>query len=259
MVLIIDGDFIPYRVGFTADKNGYNWDYAKRTVTKLLGEFCREAGTNEILGFLGGKTNFRNELVKQMPQRLMVPDYKGNRKAEKPSQFYNIKDFLHEHYGFHIVDGIEADDACGIALTMLGENGILLSTDKDVLQVPGYHLQSKNSGYVHSQSTKLGTIALSDKRDKIVGSGDLLLWSQVLTGDGVDNFKGVPKCGPVRAYELLKDIDNPSLLPGVVFSEYRRVFDRDAESMFRLTWNLAYILRKHKNLSQLPQTFKLYQ
>lgn len=255
MVLIIDADSIPYRVGFSMAKIGNDWNYAKNAVHRLLKEYTAEAGTKNVIGFLGGKRNFRNDVIKAMPDELKVPSYKGNRISEKPIFHAEIIELLHDTYGFHIIDGIEADDACAIALTQLGDEAILLSGDKDVLQVPGYHIQMRPGSYRHLQVDSIGMLELAENRKKVNGTGARLLWSQMLTGDGVDNFKGVPKCGPVNAVKLLQDVE-PELLPKVVYAEYVKAFGKDAAAMFKLTWNLAYLIRYHKNFS-IPEPTRI--
>lgn len=252
-VLIIDGDFIPYRIGFSTDNIGGSFELAKYNVNKLMDEFCMFANTSEVIGFLGGPKNYRNDVIKAMS--FHVPDYKGNRGGrEKPKYFSKIKDFLKTKYKFTTVNGMEADDACAIALTEL-ENGICLSTDKDLLQVPGKHIQVKHTGLEKYLVNLEGTLGLSEDRRKVIGTGNKLLWAQMLTGDGVDNFKGIPGCGPVGAVELLKNVADEDL-PKVVFNEYKRAFKESATEMFKLTWNLAYLLRFHKDFST-PDSFNI--
>lgn len=252
MVLIIDGDFIPYRVGYSIDENA-TFEDAKIKTDDLLKNLVDIAGTNEYIAYLGGKNNFRYKLMESLPEELMTPIYKGNRSSEKPPFFYEIRNYLKTNYGFYTVDGIESDDACAITLTNLKSNGLLLSTDKDVLQVPGYHIQLKPSGAEHLEVTEEGTLALSENRKKVVGTGYKLLWSQMLTGDGVDNFKGVPKCGPVKAVSLLKD-ETIETIPKIVYNEFKNAYKEHAELMYKFTWNLAYMLRSHNSLSTIPKS-----
>jgi len=252
MVLIIDGDFIPYRVGYSLDSDA-TFEQAKSKTDDVLKQLIETAGTNEYIAYLGGKNNFRYNLVKSLPEELMTPIYKGNRSSEKPLHFYEIRNYLKENYGFYTVDGIEADDACAITLTTLKSNGLLLSTDKDVLQVPGYHIQLKPSGAEHLEVNEEGTLILAENRKKVIGTGAKLLWSQMLTGDGVDNFKGVPKCGPVKAVSLLEN-ETSKTIPGIVYNEFKNAYKEHAEIMYKFTWNLAYMLRSHKSLSTLPKS-----
>lgn len=252
MVLIIDGDFIPYRVGYSIDADA-TFEQAKSKTDDLLKQLIEIAGTNEYIGYLGGKNNFRYKLIESLPKELMTPIYKGNRSSEKPPFFYEIRDYLKNNYGFYTIDGIEADDACAITLTNLKSNGLLLSTDKDVLQVPGYHIQLKPSGAEHIEVTEEGTLALSENRKKVIGTGYKLLWSQMLTGDGVDNFIGVPKCGPVKAVSLLEN-ESSKTIPKIVYNEFKNAYKEHAEVMYKFTWNLAYMLRFHSSLSTIPKS-----
>lgn len=257
MILIIDGDFIPYRVGYSMENSmDKSFECAKTKVQDLLLQLTEAAGTNETISFLGGKNNFRYDLVQHLPDELKTPQYKANRTREKPLYYKEIKQHLINDYGFHLVNGIESDDACAIALTQLGKNGILLSTDKDVLQVPGYHIQVKPNEIQHLEVVNPGQVTLSENRKKVIGSGDKLLWSQMLTGDGVDNFKGVPKCGPVKAVSLLEDAEIDKI-PNIVFNEFKKAYGNHATVMYKFTFNLAYMLRYHPNLSTLPTPVKI--
>lgn len=244
-IAIVDGDFIPYKVGYSIKSKGGDLVTAKQKVDTIIDEIIFNANTAELIGFLGGKGNFRYQVVKDFP--IKVPAYKGNRTSERPPYFYEIKQYLIDKYKFNTVNGIEADDAVAICMTRL-DSGVCISTDKDLLQVPGKHIQSTYVGYRHYDVTKEGTLDLSENRKKIEGTGDRLLWSQMLTGDGVDNFKGIPKMGPVKSVKLLKDVPYADLSK-VVYEEYIKAFKTQAELMFKLTWNLAYLLRHHKDLS----------
>ena len=51
---------------------------------------------------------------------------------------------------------------------------------------------------------ELGYLELSKDKKKLKGTGNRFFWSQMLTGDRVDNIPGLDGDGPVAAYEALR-------------------------------------------------------
>jgi len=247
-IVIIDGDFIPYRVAYSAQSNNMSMKQAMNMAKRLVYSFCEELHSNHIIGFLGGKDNFRKTLIDKLS--VEAPEYKGNRTGNKAPYHNDIINYLKEYFGFTVIDGIEADDAVAIVQNTLTEDTAIVSTDKDLLQVPGKHLQVKHTGLQTFDVNEFGEITVSKNNKKIEATGDLLLYSQLLTGDSADNFKGVPKCGPVKANLLLKEAKDKQELQNIVYAEYQKAYKDDAIQMFKLMWNLAYILRFHKDLSK---------
>jgi DNA polymerase-1 len=151
---------------------------------------------NESIGFLLSKVDLRNYALCFSDARNfrkdIYPDYKGNRTSRKPMGFKDIRDQLMEANKERIVikPGLEADDAIGILATS-GPDYLIWSEDKDLRQIPGKHL------------TKEGIITISEEE------GDLWFYTQVLTGDTTDNYKGCPGVGPVKAQAILKNAANP--------------------------------------------------
>lgn len=146
-------------------------------MTKLLDDFIRDilvkVNCRWYMGFVGGKEDtFRHELATTLP-------YKGNR-PETPDLIKKwrvpLKTHMKYEWGFMVVEGIEADDACAICQSNL-TNTVLCSPDKDLLQVPGNHFNYQRNKWRFSKVG--GTEA--DKR----------LYTQVLTGDATDNIPGL--------------------------------------------------------------------
>ena len=84
--------------------------------------------------FIQGKGNFRDSVATLRP-------YKGNRdKSHKPKYVAEIRDYLINVHGAEEVHGQESDDAIGIAQTQAPPGStIIVSTDKDMDQIAGYH------------------------------------------------------------------------------------------------------------------------
>ena len=166
---VIDADILVYRIGFATDKEDEGT--AMRTIAGFLEDmimfdlpYCDRWSLH-----LTGKGNFRDDFAVTAP-------YKGNR------------DYLAFSWDATIWDGIEADDAVAIECTELGDSGVLVSLDKDLDQVAGWHFNFvKNKLYYVTPEEGLYNF-----------------YKQFLTGDVVDNIKGVYGIGPKKADKLLE-------------------------------------------------------
>jgi len=103
---LIDADSLCYAVGFSS--NDVDEALAVSRLEATMVELCMDIECDDYQGFLTGKGNFRNDIAKTAP-------YKGTRPSEKPVHLQALRDHLVTSWGFVVVDGIEADDAVGIA------------------------------------------------------------------------------------------------------------------------------------------------
>ena len=179
---LIDADILIYRIGFATNKEDEST--AIRTMAGFLEDLLLlelpEVQTWEL--FLTGKNNYREQYAVTAP-------YKGNRKSEKPIHYHLLREYLVLSWGAHVVEGMEADDMLAIKATTLGDSSVIVTLDKDLDQVEGWHYNfvKKNKYFV----------------DK--AQGLLSFYKQFLTGDAVDNIKGARGIGPVKAPKLFED------------------------------------------------------
>src|SRR5690606_35767719 len=83
---------------------------------------------------------------------------------------------------------------------------IIISIDKDLLQVPGRHYMFEYgnvSSFGPHRVEGYGELLLDGK--KLRGWGDKFFIAQCIMGDPVDSIIGIPKLGPVAALKLLVD------------------------------------------------------
>lgn len=179
---LIDADILNYRIGFAT--NNEDEDMAIRTMVGFLEDLLLfdlpEVQTWEL--FLTGKDNFRNEIATTAP-------YKGTRKSEKPVHYKLLREYLTLSWGAQVWPNMEADDALAIRATSLGDESVIVTLDKDLDQVEGWH-------YNFVKKTKY----FIDK-----AQGLLNFYTQFLVGDSVDNIIGVKGIGPKKAHALLVD------------------------------------------------------
>jgi len=218
--LLFDGDVICYRAGFAAEHRIVEIDpeddskitrmeiepleNALQNVKEIVETCLTMIGTNDYHIYLTGKNNFRKEVA-------TIREYKANRKnARYPIHLDDIKEYLIKNHPTSVSDGQEADDELGIALTELGETGIVVSNDKDLLMVPGKH-------YVFTRDEK---VVVSEE------SGRRHFWTQVLTGDSTDNIMGCPMIGPKKAEKALDGIVDEQDYYDVVYGLYKRQLEK---------------------------------
>jgi len=183
MKALLDADILCYRVGFATE------DEHENTAIETMAVFLEDllmfdlVDTDDHELFLTGKTNFRNEVAVTVP-------YKGNRKdVKKPKHLPLLREYLQTAWGATVSDGQEADDDIAIRATELGDEAIIVSIDKDFMQVPGWHYNfvKKVKKYVTPEE------------------GLRFCYKQILTGDNAGNIKGIHRGGEVTATKMLAD------------------------------------------------------
>ena len=238
MRIAIDGDIICYSVGFASEGREYDVDgvrfslkkeaqafceecdidpehirltinpepieYALSSVKRMIGHICEGAECEDYVVYLTGKGNYREELA-------TIREYKGNRKSEKPTHYQAIKDYLMEVHDAVVVDGMEADDAIGMAGYVNGD--IMASIDKDLNCVPGWHYDwNKQELYEVTEE-----------------EADRFFYTQLLTGDSTDNIPGLYQMTGKRATaklkEPLQEMDDPKQMYTYVRDVWRQAYD----------------------------------
>lgn len=184
---LIDADGLVYRVGFASDSNndkqGEELSHClhglKETLSHIYGLFD---GPRPARVFLQGPGNYRERVATLQP-------YKGNRDpSAKPRWYEEIRHYLVEYHGAELISGMEVDDMCSIIQWEHKDRSTcIVSSDKDLRNTPGYHYNwvKKELDYVP------------------LAQANYNFWKQVLTGDSVDNIRGLPKVGPKTADKIL--------------------------------------------------------
>jgi DNA polymerase-1 len=107
----------------------------------------------------------------------------------KPKHLAAVRQHLVDHWGAVVYDGIEADDAIATDATTLGDEGVIVSLDKDLDQVAGWHYNFiKKEAYYITEAMGL-----------------FRFYMQILTGDTADNIIGLRGIGNVKAKKMLED------------------------------------------------------
>lgn len=211
LTLVIDADVLVYRFGFGHEKKPFKelcW-YTKDWLHELFLKF----DTNTAEGFITSedKSNYRYSLAVTQP-------YKGQRPGIKPIHYTDYRVWL-EELGVEKVYGQEADDAVGIRATELGNNAVMVHVDKDIDCVPGRHYNFvQHRYYVVSPEEATRNF-----------------YRQILTGDTIDNIKGLKGIGPVKAEKILGEATKATEYYKRVVEAYEGNEDRVLENA-RLLW-----------------------
>jgi DNA polymerase-1 len=191
-IVLIDADIDLYQITQKAQLE-VQWDTdtitmtcdietAKTVLDETIKGIVDKLEADGYLLCLTGDHNFR---------KTNFPEYKSNRKeTRKPIGYSVLKQYAMDNHPYKIYDELEADDVMGIMATKKNPDGIeyvIHSMDKDMKTIPALlwnRFESK--------------IKLTSELE-----ANRFLYTQILTGDICDGYKGCPKVGPKKAMEAL--------------------------------------------------------
>lgn len=224
--ILVDGDIIVYRAGFAT--NDEPLSHALHAVKMMIQNLhykatfrCHDLESYAFFLYLSAddKSNFRYDVAKTKP-------YKGNRKQDKPVHYHDIREYLIKHHEAKVISGIEADDAMGIENCRDIATRTIVTIDKDLDMIPGYHYNFvKDKGYYISRRIAYENFCI-----------------QMLTGDSVDNIRGYEGIGPVKAGKIIRSCrrDKAKMIQ-TVYDLYTTKYDED---YFMEMGNLLWIMRQ---------------
>lgn len=204
-ILLIDGNSLAnrafYALPFLTDPQGR----ASGAVFGFTNILCKIISEDKpdgiIVAFDHARKTFRNNLY---------AEYKGTRKETPPelrSQFPLIKALLKE-MGILVIEeeGIEADDIIGTAAKSIEGEKIILSGDRDLLQLisPDTEVWLTIKGVTLLNKVNLSNLKLNFE----ISRPDQIIELKALMGDSSDNIPGVAGIGEKTAIKLLNEYDN---------------------------------------------------
>ena len=211
MHVLIDGDIIGYRIGFSTEEESEKI-VISRVATFVETMLWEDLDAETYQGYLTGSRNFRNDIARTAP-------YKGNRTAPKPKHLQLIRDYLVSAWDFQVSEGQEADDSIAIAHVENNYKSIIASIDKDFLQLRGNHWN-----FVKKEMTFVS-------EEEAIKN----FYRQVLTGDRVDNIIGLKGIGPVKADKILANCTSGAEMYLACIEAYGGSEERVIENC-RLLW-----------------------
>lgn len=159
----IDSDSLVYAAGFSTE--GEPVENCFHLLNRSIQKIKDAVPADKHYLYITGPGNYRDA----------VPEYKANRTARRPEHYHAAREFLMEQHDAELVTGMEADDA--VAIEQKGDETCIVSIDKDLLQVPGWHYSWKK-GYRYVTEFQ----------------GHQWFYQQLLEGDTADNIKGLLYC-----------------------------------------------------------------
>lgn len=248
--ILFDADIVTYRAGFasqTTTRDGTTdealvtaepVEYALGTAKSIINSTCRELGIYEYSMYLtesGIENNFRSQIQGNK-------QYKGNRKDfKKPIHYEAIREYLINIHKAKVIKGEEADDKLGIIQVKNRDKTVIASIDKDLLQIPGWHYNTKDKELIRVDDP--GTLTLKKTKSatkpfRLIGTGFKWFCAQMLLGDAVDNVQGIKGFGDKTTHKLLSDINHPIELWKEIASIYASAGKTEDELIgtARLLW-----------------------
>lgn len=214
-MILIDGDIFAYRAAFSCEDQDVEdaLDKLDDLIQWAIYACVLEYDVEDYQVFLTGKGNFRYDIA-------ISHEYKGNRKdVEKPQHLEAIRKHMIKKWEAVVSKGEEADDLIGIAATEGGKESIVVSIDKDMLQIPCRHYNPNKKEFT----------VVSDF------DGLKFFYTQILTGDRADNIVGLYGVGPKKAEKILADCKTDADMYEECLHQYGGEEDRVIENA-RLLW-----------------------
>lgn len=210
--LLIDGDINLFQAS-AAEEEKYAWpngtetlhsdpDRVIRIIRQSISNLVRDLKASRVIVALSDpKKNFRKKVLST---------YKENRKGStKPVGWAAARATFAGMYEVYERPTLEGDDVMGILSThptiVKGEK-IVVSIDKDMETVPGlwFNPNDKDKGVQKITEDQANWFHMF----------------QTLTGDTVDNYKGCPGIGPIKAAAALEGLSDPAEMWEAVVAVY---------------------------------------
>lgn len=245
-VALIDADLWCYDIPFAAQSNkdqpskyfDYCLDYAETRLEHILDA----TGCTSYEMYLTGDKNFRHDI-----STVLV--YKGNRKSPRPWHYENMRLYLEYKHKAEVINGLEADDQLAIRSIALGDSACIVSRDKDLRMVPGWHYGYAVGNQPESPLeyiSELGYLTLN--KNNLKGGGLKFFYAQMVMGDSTDNIQGLPKGGPVLAFKTLNELQTEAQMYEAVLNLYTHKLGEE-EGYRRLIemGRLLWMVQKYDN------------
>jgi hypothetical protein len=277
MQALIDADVLRYEIGHCGEYDEIDeqtgekvhhireFEFVQGLLDERIRGICRDVeATKEPILFLTGSKksteiiNRANKftdippIILEQPFREIVATlkpYKGTRHHEKPFHFDNLTAYMLGAFETRVSNGLEADDLMCIEQWSRREDSdtVICSRDKDLRMCPGWQF-GWECGAQPSFGPELvdarGWIKLSNDRKSIKGTGLKFFFSQMLTGDTVDNIPGCPNTGPVKAFNILSECKTKSEHELAVVEAYKATYPDNWKDMIEEQSKLLWMVRE---------------
>ena len=222
MKILIDGDIIAHRVAARV-QGRVDIPELRDQIEDMVNDRARCGPDDaDIVICLSQDQSFRY---------WVWPDYKANRKDRiDPPMLETAFDILKHDYYTWAVSGLEGDDCLGIIQTSEPDT-VIVTIDKDLNQIPGWHFNPDKMTEPHEMEPELAS------------------WHfhvQWLMGDSGDNLPGLPRVGIKTAIKILEGIMDSDEMTARVKQEYEdrgkdETYCRQMERCVRILTRKYYV------------------
>ena len=204
----------------------------KTVVAKVLSDLG--LSDLDVKMYLSGSKNFRHDVAKTRP-------YKGNRDEKKrPQHEEAIRKYIRSTWDTTVCDGIEADDAMGIAQCAADPfETCIVTIDKDLDMIPGLHYNFVKEERYETNEEEAWRI----------------FCTQLLMGDSTDNIPGLPRIGKAKAAGMLEALEHDELLEEVARQYASKSRRDDWFDYLTEQAQLIWILRETDTMFTIPEEY----
>ena len=225
-LLIVDGDPLCFRAAYNQRSAEEAYDRFEEKLEDIQNTtFCDDTQIAVC-----GDNNFRIDFYS---------DYKNtpSRKKSKENNpyYFELRQILLDEDRVVPATGMEADDLVRIwAEEARAEEKqfVVASVDKDLQCIAGHHYIIHRDELIH---------VTEDQADKHY-------WTQILTGDAVDNIRGLKGIGPKKAERILEGKPTSRARKQAVIDTYYEFYGKDWRTEMLHTGTLIHIMRTHDDM-----------
>lgn len=183
------------------DKCKEAWENSVKYLEEDLLKFNDELEFHYYISSASGLKNFRYDVA-------TIACYKGNRDdTRKPKYLEELRSWCISKENVKAPRiKFEIDDMVNALAKKYGEDGLVVSYDKDVQGVSGawFYMPDDYDTPVYSSEKIVGELELLPS-NKVKGHGVIFWLWQCMASDTADNIKGCKGVGKKKAYDILKD------------------------------------------------------
>jgi len=225
-LLIVDGDPLCFRAAYNQRSAEEAYDRFEEKLEDIQNTtFCDDT---QIAVY--GANNFRIDFYS---------DYKNtpSRKKSKENNpyYFELRQILLDENRAVAADGMEADDLVRIwaeEARAREQQFVVASVDKDLQCIAGHHYIIHRDELIHVTEDQ----------------GDKHYWTQILTGDAVDNIRGLKGIGPKKAERILEGKHTSKARKQAVIDTYYEFYGHNWRTEMLHTGTLIHIMRTHDDM-----------
>ena len=172
-------------------------------------------------------------------RRALTDDYKKSRRQRKYRNRFvsRIRNWLVDMKFAEVNDRFEADDLIADDARKLNGKAIIATMDKDLKQIEGFGFDYYRPIVKDEQGNKIpqpcrGLYHVTELE------AARFFWSQMLTGDGGDDIKGLHRVGPKTAKKVLDPLKTVSEMEQAVKDLYEKKLGDEWQEAYDLAYQL---------------------